>query len=175
MLLRSWRWMRTVGEVGGSVGWNLRWVVAGLVTTATLAVPVWLGGAVVLPPLVGDPAIRWSLASALGTALAALSASWGYGYATRARPANGRATTSPSVQATAERAVAIGGNSQAPVSTGDAAQGPIPTAPAGPSAGNPPAPPAPGTVSASGERSIAIGGNSSGALSTGDQPGSPNP
>ncbi|MFE3558345.1 hypothetical protein ACFXKW_26310 [Streptomyces sp. NPDC059193] len=143
-------------------------------TTATLAVPTWLCGAVVLPPLVEDPAIRWSLASALGTALAALAASWGYGFATRARPATGRAASSPSVQATAERAVAIGGNNQAPVSTGDAPT-PTPPAPAGPAAGQPPAPPAPGTASASGERSIAIGGNNSGPLSTGDQPGIPNP
>ncbi|MGW6391248.1 hypothetical protein ACWFR1_12270 [Streptomyces sp. NPDC055103] len=98
------------------MGWNLRWAVAGLVTTAALAVPVWLGGAVVLPPLVEDPAIRWPLASALGTALAA---SWGYGFATRGRPTTGQAPSSPSVQATAERAVAIGGNISGSLSTGD--------------------------------------------------------
>ncbi|MFF9727787.1 hypothetical protein [Streptomyces gardneri] len=142
-------------------------------TVAALAVPVWLCGAVVLPPLLEDPAIRWPLASTLGTALAALAALWGYGFATRGRPTTGPTPSSPSAQATAERAVAIGGNNHAPVSTGDA---PAPTlpAPAGPAAGQPSAPPAPGTVSASGERSIAIGGNSSGSLATGDRPGSPN-
>lgn len=153
------------------MSWNLRWVVAGLVTTAALAVPVWLCGAVVLPPLLEDPAIRWPLASTLGTALAALAASWGYGFASRGRPTTGQAPSSPSAQATAERAVAIGGSNQAPVSTGDAT---APTPPA-PSTGQPPTPPAPGTASASGERSIAIGGNNSGPLSTGDQPGSSNP
>jgi hypothetical protein len=175
-MLPSWWWTGTVDVVWGGMGRNIRWAVAGLVTAAAFVVPTWSCGAMVLPLLVEDAAIRWSLASALGTALAALAASWGYGFATRDRPTTGQSPSSPSVQATAERAVAIGGNNQARVSTGDA---PAPTqpAPAGSAAGQSPAPPAPGaaSASASGERSIAIGGNNSGPLSTGDQPGSLNP
>uniref|UniRef100_UPI002F90CE67 hypothetical protein n=1 Tax=Streptomyces sp. NBC_01553 TaxID=2975877 RepID=UPI002F90CE67 len=146
---------------------NVRWVVAGLATAAAFVVPAWLCGAVVLPPLLKDPAIRWSLASALGAVLGSLAVLWGHGFATRA-PATG--TFGPSVQATAERAVAIGGDNRAPVSTGDA------PAPAQPAAGQPSAPPsAPSTVSASGNRAISIGGTNSGPLSTGDQPGGAHP
>ncbi|MFE5594205.1 hypothetical protein [Streptomyces sp. NPDC056549] len=157
------------------MGWNLRWAVAGLVTTTALAVPVWLGGAVVLPPLLEDPAIRWPLASALGTALAALAASWGYGFATRGQRATpGQAPSSPSVQATAERAVAIGGSNQGPVSTGDT-HVPAQSQAVTPAAPHHPAVPPADAVTASGSRSIAIGGNNSGPLSTGDKSDSPRP
>ncbi|SOE47128.1 hypothetical protein SAMN05446589_0104 [Streptomyces sp. OV198] len=154
------------------MGRNVRWAVAGLATAAAFAVPAWLCGAVVLPPLLKDPAIRWSLASALGAVLGSLAVLWGHGFATRA-PATG--TSGRSVQATAERAVAIGGDNQAPVSTGDA-PAPAPPAPAQPAAGPRPAPPpAPDTVSASGNRAIAIGGDNSGPLATGDQAGGAHP
>ncbi|MFF3617518.1 hypothetical protein [Streptomyces sp. NPDC002580] len=157
----------------GHMGRNVRWAVAGLATAAAFAVPAWLCGAIVLAPLLKDPAIRWSLASALGAVLGSLTVLWGHGFATRA-PVTG--TSGRSVQATAERGVAIGGDNQAPVSTGDTpvsappvpaqrAVGPHPTPP----------PPAPGTVSASGNRAIAIGGTNSGPLSTGDQPGREHP
>ncbi|MEV0444815.1 hypothetical protein AB0I84_04560 [Streptomyces spectabilis] len=143
------------------MGRSIRWAGAGLATAAAFAVPAWLCGAVVLPPLLKDPAIRWSLASALGAVLGSLAVLWGHGFATRA-PAPG--TPGRSVQATAERAVAIGGDNGAPVSTGDA------TAPAQPAAGPHPAPLlAPATVTASGNRAIVIGGTNSGPLSTGDQ------
>ncbi|MGQ4390266.1 hypothetical protein [Streptomyces sp. SAS_270] len=149
------------------MGRNARWAVAGLVTAAAFAVPAWLCGAVVLPPLLKDPAIRWSLASTLGAVLGSLVVLWGHGFVTRA-PATG--TSGRAVQATAERAIAIGGDNRASVSTGDASA-PAPPAPAPPAAGPDPAPPpATDTVSASGPRAIAIGGTNSGPLSTGDQP-----
>jgi hypothetical protein len=149
------------------MGRNVRWAVAGLATAAAFAVPTWLCGAVVLPPLLKDPAIRWSLASALGAVLGSLAVLWGHGFATRA-PATG--PSGRSVQATGERAVAIGGDNRAPVSTGDA------TAPARPAAGQPSAPPpAPDTVSGTGSRAIAIGGTNSGPLSTGDRPAGDQP
>ncbi|MEU6068594.1 hypothetical protein ABZ864_30080 [Streptomyces sp. NPDC047082] len=93
-------------------------------------------------------------------------------FATRA-PATG--ASGRSVQATAERAVAIGGDNRAPVSTGNT-PAPAPPAPAQPAAGPHPAPPpAPDTVSASGNRAIAIGGTNSGPLSPGDQSGGAHP
>ncbi|MEW1723850.1 hypothetical protein [Streptomyces sp. NPDC093109] len=156
------------------MGQNIRWAVAGLATAAAFVVPAWLCGAVVLPPLLKDPAVRWSLASALGAVLSSLTVLWGHGFATRAT------TPGPSpdrrVQATAERAVAIGGDNQGSISIGDgpgATTSPVPPA-AGPQPAAGPNPtPTPdagtGTVSASGNRSIAIGGNNSGPLSNGDQ------
>jgi hypothetical protein len=141
--------------------------VAGLATASAFAVPVWLCGAVVLPSLLKDPAIRWALASALGAALAPLAALWGHGFATQGQGTPGQAPPGPSVHATADRTVAIGGNNSGSLSTGDA---PVPAQPVvgGPAPAQPPAPPTPDTVSASGERAIAIGGNNSGPLSTGD-------
>jgi hypothetical protein len=122
---------------------------------------------VVLPSLLKDPAIRWALASALGSALAALAALWGHGFATRVQGTTGQAPSGPSVQATADRAVAIGGSNSGPIATGDA-QVPAQPAAGGPAPAQPPAPPAPNTVSTSGKRSIAIGGNNTAPLSTGD-------
>lgn len=154
------------------MGRNIRWAVAGLVTAAAFTVPAWLAGSVVLPSLLKDPAIRWSLASALGAVLGSLAVLWGHGFAGRA-PATG--TPGRSVRATAERAVAIGGDNRGPVSTGDAAVS-APPVPAPPAAGPLPAPPqAPDAVSASGTRSIAVGGDNSGPLSTGDDPAGGHP
>ncbi|WP_229894973.1 hypothetical protein [Streptomyces galilaeus] len=154
------------------MGLNLRWAVAALVTAAAFAVPVWLCGAVVLPPLLKDPAIRWSLACALGTLLGSLAVLWGHGFAIRA-PAT--ATSGRSVQATAERAVAIGGDNRAPVSTGDAPTTASASPAPAPPAGGPHSAPPPDTVSASGNRAIAIGGTNSGPLSTGDRPAGDQP
>lgn len=173
MLLPWWWQTRTIDAGGGGMGRNIRWALAGLVTAAAFTVPAWLCGSVVLPPLLKDPAIRWSLASALGAVLGSLAVLWGHGFATRP-PAPGAA--GPSVRATAERAVAIGGDNRGAVSTGDGTT-PAPPA-AGPRADPPPAP-APDSasasasasaVSASGSRAIAIGGTNTGPLSTGDQP-----
>jgi hypothetical protein len=82
---------------------SVRWAAAVLVTVAAFAVPTWLCGAMVLPSLPKDPAIRWGVASALGAALAALAAAWGYSFATRAEEENhSRTPSGVSVQATAE-------------------------------------------------------------------------
>ncbi|MEU1041866.1 hypothetical protein [Streptomyces sp. NPDC005907] len=158
------------------MGRNARWLVAGLVTAAAFAVPAWVSGAVVLPSLLEDPAIRWSLASALGAVLGSLGVLWGHAFATRASTA-GR--TDSSVQATGERSAAVGGDNWAPVTTGDT------TAPAPPTAapplehplaaGPPPLTPTAGTASATGDRAIGVGGSNSGPLSTGDQPRNPLP
>jgi hypothetical protein len=148
------------------MGRNVRWVVAGLATAAAFAVPVWLGGAVVLPSLLKDPAIRWSVASALGAVLGSLAVLWGHAFATRPQ---GTDSSGPSLQITGERAVGIGRENWAPVSTGDntAPAQPISVPPA---AGQPPVSSPAGTVSVSGDRAIGIGGTNSGLLSTGDQP-----
>lgn len=158
--------------VGGGMGRNLRWAVAGLVTAAAFVVPAWLCGAVVLPSLLKDAEIRWALAAALGAVLAPLAAVWGHAFATRGEGTTGLA--GPSVQATEGGAVAIGGNNQGSIFTGRApetAQPPV-VAPAVP---QPPAPPSAGSVTASGPGSIAIGGDNAGPLSTGDQPDSRHP
>jgi len=152
---------------GGGMRQNARWMVAGLATAAAFSVPTWLCGAVVLPSLLKDLAIRWSLASALGAVLGSLAVLWGHAFATRATATE---TSSRLVQATADRAVAIGGDNQAPVLTGDAIAPAQPaTSPA--ATGQPSAPPpAINTVSASGNRAIAIGSTNAGSLSTGDRP-----
>ncbi|MEW1723912.1 hypothetical protein [Streptomyces sp. NPDC093109] len=152
------------------MGQNIRWAVAGLATAAAFVVPAWLCGAVVLPPLLDDSAVRWSLASALGAVLSSLTVLWGHGFATRT-PAPGPPPPAPdptpsrSVQVTTERSVAIGGDNQGSISTGDT--NPT-TAPVQPAAGPNPTP-TPDTLSVSRNRSITIDGNNSGTLSTGDQ------
>ncbi|WP_327123588.1 hypothetical protein [Streptomyces sp. NBC_01727] len=156
---------------------SVRWVAAVLVTAAAFAVPTWLCGAVVLPPALKDPAIRWGVAAALGAALAALAAAWGHSFASRTGGESSQPVPAGGpVQATGERAVAIHGNSTGGISTGDTGASRTPAdlparqEPAPPAAV--PAPPsAPGSVTASGERSIAISGNPGGNISTGDHPG----
>jgi hypothetical protein len=159
---------------GGSMGRNVRWAVAGLVTAAAFAVPVWLCGAVVLPPLLEDEAVRWSLASALGAVLGSLAVLWGHGFATRVPAAEQSVSSVSSVQATAGGAVAVGGNNQGSIFTGRA---PAPAQPpvAAPAALPHPVPPSTGSVTASGPGSIAIGGDNAGPLSTGDRPDSRHP
>jgi hypothetical protein len=160
---------------GGSMERNLRWAVAALVTLAAVAVPTWLCGAVVLPPLLKDGAIRWGLAGVVGVALAALAALWGHSYATGTEKKEGPVLPRLQVQATAQGAVAVGGNNPGTISTGTSTPPATPTQPA---PGNPPAQPSASqanTVTASAERSVAIGGDNSGQVSTGDQPGSAAP
>ncbi|MDV9171881.1 hypothetical protein R6V09_17355, partial [Streptomyces sp. W16] len=65
------------------MGRDVRWAVAGTATAAAFAVPAWLCGAIVLPSLLNDPAIRWSPASALGAVLGSLAVLWGHAFATR--------------------------------------------------------------------------------------------
>ncbi|WP_169796051.1 hypothetical protein [Streptomyces hirsutus] len=141
---------------------------AGLVTAAAFTVPAWLCGAVVLPTLLKDPAIRWSLASVLGAVLGSLAVLWGHGFATRATATG---TSGRSAQATGERSVAISGNPAGDISTGDTGASSTPSSPpARPEPTPPTAAPAPpqSSVTASGERSIAISGNPGGTISTGD-------
>ncbi|UQA90739.1 hypothetical protein [Streptomyces halobius] len=153
---------------------NLRWAAAGLVTAVAFAIPTWLCGAVFLPSMVTDDAVRWSLSSALGVVLATLAVAWGQGFATRARqedpPSDGPVTAS------GERSIAVKGNPAGNVSTGDSGTRNTPARPetAAPAAPAPDSPqpepePGPGSVTASGERSIAINGNPGGTVSTGDQ------
>lgn len=59
---------------------TLRWAVAASVTIAAFAAATWICGAFVLP--MRDGAARWSIASGLGVAVAALAALWGHSYAT---------------------------------------------------------------------------------------------
>lgn len=153
---------------------NARWAMAVSVTVAAFAVPTWLSGALVLPLMLKDPAIRWGLASALGAALAALAAAWGHSFATRTGEESRPQTPSgASVHATGVRSVAVSGNPTGGISTGDTGTPPTSGGPAArQEPASPPYPPStPGTVTASGERSIAISGNPAGNLSTGDHRG----
>lgn len=59
----------------------LRWLAAGLVTIVAFSVITWICGALVLPHVLKDPAVRWGLAGALGAAVAALAATWGHSFA----------------------------------------------------------------------------------------------
>ena len=167
--------MGTDGREGVELDRFRRWVVAALVTGAAFALPTWICGALVLPSMLKDPSIRWGLASALGTALAALAAAWGYSFAARAqKKAGDREPPGPMVLASGVRAVAMGGSNPGSISTGDT------TAPHQPSrqgaSEEPASPQLPAAqvttrVTASGERSIAVGGDNTGRLSTGDQHG----
>jgi hypothetical protein len=144
-----------------------RWLLAAVTTVAVFVLITWACGALVLPLLLDDPAVRWGIASALGAAVAAVAASWGASVATRTPqqdPAPDPAEAP--VRAEGPRSVAVGGGNSGVIATGD---GPRPTPPPerAPAA---PAPPSAHTVSASGERSIALGGDNTGTVSTGDQP-----
>ncbi|MFF8813879.1 hypothetical protein [Streptomyces pactum] len=140
-------------------------------TVGTFAVVTTVCGALLLPLVMDDAAIRWGVASALGGALAALAVAWGYGFATRTPQNPGPTPIGGSADASGPRSVAIGGSNSGTISTGDNVSVPSPLHPPVPPPAAPPAPSpsAPRTVSASGERSVAIGGDNSGTVSTGDQ------
>jgi hypothetical protein len=59
----------------------VRWGVAGLVTIAAFAVVTWVAGDFVLTAVLKSQADRWVVASALGVAVAALTALWGHSWA----------------------------------------------------------------------------------------------
>jgi hypothetical protein len=146
-----------------------RWAVAVLATATAFLLPAWICGALVLPSMLKDPSIRWGLASALGAALAALAAAWGYGFATRVKDPEhpNRMVLAPGV-----RAAVVGGSNRGSISTGDTAAPRQPSAQGAAQKSATPQPPtaqAASTVTASGERSIAVGGDNEGLLSTGDQ------
>jgi hypothetical protein len=64
----------------------VRWWVAALVTVTTFSLSTWICGALVLPAVMKDPAVRWGVAAGLGVAMAALAALWGHSYATTHPP-----------------------------------------------------------------------------------------
>jgi hypothetical protein len=68
--------------VGGDAKQIVRWWVAALVTVAAFSLSTWICGALVLPPMMKNPAVRWGVAAGLGVAMAALAALWGHSYAT---------------------------------------------------------------------------------------------
>lgn len=63
---------------------TVRWCIAGLATVATFSAVTWIGGALALSALRLDSGARWGIAGGAGVALAALTALWGHGFATRA-------------------------------------------------------------------------------------------
>ncbi|GEB60107.1 hypothetical protein GCM10017674_75900 [Streptomyces gardneri] len=145
-----------------------------MATVSSFAAVTSLCGALVLPPMMEDAAIRWGLASAMGAALAALAAAWGHGFATRTPQTPGEAPLGRSAHAAGAGSVAVAGDNSGSIATGDITPRAVPAQPPAqwPATPPPPAPPSSNsTVTASGERSIAVGGNSSGTLSTGDQSG----
>lgn len=65
----------------------VRWSVALVVTVVGFALATGVCGALVLPPVMKDPAIRWGVTGGLGVAVAALAALWGHSFATGEHPA----------------------------------------------------------------------------------------
>ncbi|MFE1228063.1 hypothetical protein [Streptomyces sp. NPDC058745] len=169
-----------MGEFGGrgvgSVGRSWRWFVAAGVTVVAFVVPTLVGGLWILPSVVKDTAAQWSVACALGAAVAALTVLWGQSFA------SDNQSKDPSVEARGERSIAVGGPVKGNLSTGDQGGQPAPTplaqAPAAPSSTPASAPPpaGQGTAVASGNRSIALGGGLEGDADTGDRVnGTPTP
>jgi hypothetical protein len=58
-----------------------RWSFATVVTIAAFTLVTWLCGALVLPHMLADPAVRWGISGCLGVAVAALAALWGHSFA----------------------------------------------------------------------------------------------
>jgi hypothetical protein len=73
-----------------------RWLAAGFVTIAAFVLSTWICGAVALPTAVPSSAVRWSIASALGVAVAALAALWGHSFATAGHSRGSDAERAPS-------------------------------------------------------------------------------
>lgn len=142
-------------------GWALdrfgRWLVAVSVTAVAFAGTTWLCGALLLPPVMRDSAVRWTVACGAGAALAALAAMWGHGHA------RGGSTTPGPAPAPGNRSVAIQGSNSGAVSTGDTR--------VRPDASPPPSRRGRRTAASQGERAITIRGDNHGTLSTGDTHG----
>jgi hypothetical protein len=68
---------------GSVVKQTVRWCIAGLATAATFSAVTWIGGALALSALRLDSGARWGIAGGAGVAVAALTALWGHGFATR--------------------------------------------------------------------------------------------
>jgi hypothetical protein len=136
-----------------------RWLLAVTVTAVAFAVSTWLCGALLLPRVMDDSAVRWTVACGAGAAISALAAMWGHGFA-----GGGRAAPGPAPRGAADppgsRSVAVRGSNSGNVSTGDRNAPRIP---------HPPSRRARGSAATSpGERSITIGGDNQGTLTTGD-------
>jgi hypothetical protein len=121
-------------------------------------------GALFLPMVIKDSGARWGVGSALGVAVSALAAMWGYGFAVEGESEEESKTSRTSVNAEGEGSIAIGGSNHgtavtsgvvAPLKTESLD---LPIFPASPA----------GQVTARGNRSIAVGGDNVGAVSTGD-------
>jgi hypothetical protein len=109
--------------------------VAVVVTVAGFALATGVCGALVLPPVMKDPAIRWGMAGGLGVAVAALAALWGHSFATgeHSAPAGSGNGTTPAPGTTgpgATRNTIRGGTFQGPVIQGRDFSGPITGGPA---------------------------------------------
>jgi hypothetical protein len=59
-----------------------RWVIAGAITLGAFCLVAWFCGAIVMVAILRDPTVRWGVAAAAGTAVAALVALWGQAWAT---------------------------------------------------------------------------------------------
>jgi hypothetical protein len=151
----SWSTM-DAGDSGNSRGFRL----------------AYLGGSRLgVQAMLRDAGLRWSVASALGVAIAAVVGMWGQSFATSDRDGDG-SYPDFHVMASGPRSVAVLGSPAGSITTGDAGTAPrsstehdgspVPKEPSPPSSAR-------GSVIASGERSIAIGGSPAGDLSTGDQ------
>lgn len=122
-------WIRRNGD---DVKPIVRWPAAGLVTVATFAVATWGSGALILPVIMKDAAIRWGVAGALGVAVAALAALWGHSFATAGKPSEtasgGDPDAAPGITATGSgdtRSEIRGGTFHGPVVQGRDVSGPV--------------------------------------------------
>src|SRR5258708_24931663 len=79
-------------------------------------------GAVVLPPMLHSPDVRWVVAAGFGVAAAALAALWGHWFATRDTSA--AEPTGKSVTASGAESIAAGGDISGSASTGGRKPGP---------------------------------------------------
>jgi tetratricopeptide (TPR) repeat protein len=81
--------------LGSQVKSALKWSMAAVVTIVAFGICTWLCGALALPLVVKDPGVRWSIAAALGVAVAALAALWGNSFAAEQTPAKSQANDAP--------------------------------------------------------------------------------
>ena len=148
-----------------------RWAVAGLVTVVSFVAVTWIAGALVLPSMLSDGAVRWGLASSLGVALATLAALWGHGFASGSESEPGQASAAcVSVDVTGPGAVGVGRDNRAPITTAGGAAGTVPPAVSPSAPPQEPAVPGATTVSSKGPGAIAVGRDNFGPLSTDGRP-----
>jgi hypothetical protein len=99
-----------------------RWFLVSLVSVAAFAAGVWLGGAVVLTPLLASATDRWTVASGIGAVLAASVAAGGQWWVSRN---NETVSSDPNAVQTAgglgQRSISVGRDNTGIASTGDGA------------------------------------------------------